>query len=163
MISAESQATPDVPVGAIFAALGRASTQLITQATRPLGLKPRHLPALMALKTGPMPQQALAAAVNTDPTQLVVLLNELETVGIISRRRDATNRRRHIVELTAIGEARRADAQTCVHDIEEHLLGGIDPADRAKLRRLLAHIMTNAGTTPCDPAAPELPSACDPD
>jgi DNA-binding MarR family transcriptional regulator len=161
MISAEPQSITGFPIGAIFAAVGRASTLLITEATRPLGLKPRHLPALMALEAGPMSQQALGAAVQTDPTQLVVLLNELEAGGIIARRRDAANRRRHIVELTTIGQARQADAQICLHEIEERLLGGIGSADRAELRRLLALILINADTTPCAPLEPGLASTCD--
>jgi DNA-binding MarR family transcriptional regulator len=157
----EPQEAPQLPIGALLAALGRGSVQLVTAAMRPTGIKPRHIPALTALRHGPMTQQALGEAVHTDPTQLVVLLNELETAGLVSRRRCLENRRRHIVELSADGDARLADAEKCIAQTEERLLAGLNTAERVQLRHFLTAIMTNTGSgSVCDQAA-ENAEHCD--
>src|SRR5258708_8973038 len=88
-------------------------TRLRTEsALAPLGLRPRHLVALTVLRDHGSPtQQALAAALQTDRTNLIGLLNELETEGLILRRRSSEDRRRHFVELTDDGNARLAEAE----------------------------------------------------
>jgi MarR family transcriptional regulator, lower aerobic nicotinate degradation pathway regulator len=70
----------------------------------PGGLRPRHLIGLKLLsEQGPAGQQGLADALCLDPSNVVVLLNELEERGLITRRRDPADRRRHIVELSSLG------------------------------------------------------------
>src|SRR5258705_12015722 len=71
----------------------------------PGGLRPRHLMGLKLLSEhGPAGQQGVADALCLDPSNVVVLLNELEERGLITRRRDPADRRRHIVELSSLGE-----------------------------------------------------------
>src|ERR1700676_5268885 len=71
----------------------------------PAGLRPRPLIALKLLSEhGPASQHGLAEALSLDPSNVVGLLNELEERGLITRRRDPADRRRHIVELSATGE-----------------------------------------------------------
>src|ERR1700676_2272567 len=73
-------------------------------ALEPIGLRPRHLVALTVLRDyGSPTQQALAAALQIDRTNLIGLLNELETEGLVLRRRSSEDRRRHFVELTDDG------------------------------------------------------------
>jgi MarR family transcriptional regulator, lower aerobic nicotinate degradation pathway regulator len=130
-----------------MAVLGRSATKIITEDLRQTGIKPRHVAALAALRQGALTQQALGEAVHTDAAQLVGLLNELEAAELVSRRRDPNDRRRHIVELSALGAARLVDAENSVSQTEERLLAGLDAADRANLYRLLGHIVTNTGST----------------
>jgi MarR family transcriptional regulator, lower aerobic nicotinate degradation pathway regulator len=67
----------------------------------PGGLRPRHLIALRLLsEQGPQSQQGLADALSLDPGNVVGLLNELEERELVVRRRDRSDRRRHIVELS---------------------------------------------------------------
>src|ERR1035437_1439775 len=81
-------------------------------ALAPLNLRSRHLVALTVLRDHGSPtQQVLAAALHTDRTNLIGLLNELETEGLILRRRSNEDRRRHIVGMTAEGSARLASAE----------------------------------------------------
>jgi DNA-binding MarR family transcriptional regulator len=143
----EAGVPADLPVGLLLAALGRSATKVITEDLRQTGIKPRHVAALTALRGGALTQQALGEAVHTDAAQLVGLLNELEAAELVSRRRDPNDRRRHIVEVSALGAARLADAENCVAQTEERLLAGLDTADRANLYRLLAQIVTNTGST----------------
>jgi DNA-binding MarR family transcriptional regulator len=116
--------------------LGRMRAQ---DALAPLRLRPRHLVALTVMRQhGSGTQQALAAALRVDRTNLVGLLNELESDGLIVRRRSAEDRRRHIVELTEQGAQRLAEAESALSGLEDELLSALDPAERETLYALLA-------------------------
>ena len=81
------------------------------EASTPGGLRPRHLRALGILsERGPLSQQSLGEVLSLDPSNVVGLLNELEERGLITRRRDCSDRRRHIVELSTTGEEALAAA-----------------------------------------------------
>src|SRR6202790_5798048 len=70
----------------------------------PLGLRPRHMVALTVLRDGGgSTQQALAATLEMDGTNIVGLLNDLEAKNLIERRRSPEDRRRHMVDVPAAG------------------------------------------------------------
>src|ERR1700681_1069584 len=90
--------------GALLAHLARRMRLRSEAVLAPLGLRPRHLVALTVLRDGRgSTQQALAATVEMDGTNIVGLLNDLETRNLIERRRSPQDRRRHTVELTETG------------------------------------------------------------
>jgi DNA-binding MarR family transcriptional regulator len=107
-------------------------------AIAPLGLRPRHLVALTVLRDrGGSTQQALSTTLRIDRTNLVGLLNELETDGLIERRRTDEDRRRHVVELTKAGAKRLAKAEFALAAVEDDVLGGLDQEQRETLYHLL--------------------------
>lgn len=123
--------------------LGRLSRSRAEAALAPLGMRARHLVALTLLREhGPGTQQALAASLSIDRTNLVGLLNELEAAGHVARRRSAEDRRRHIVELTPAGEQILCDAEQRVRAAEEELLQRLSADERATLYALLARATT---------------------
>jgi DNA-binding MarR family transcriptional regulator len=151
---AEDTATKTT-VGMALGILGRQANRLFTEVLEPTGIKPRHLGVLHELRFGPSTQQALSVALHTDPTQLVALLNELEASRFVTRRRDAADRRRHIVELSSLGRRRLAEVERRTAEAEERLLVGLDPAERASFVQMLTTVAVNAGVTiscdaPCD-------------
>src|SRR5258708_40159034 len=84
--------------------LARVGRRAAESSMSPGGLRPRHLIALKLLsEQGPANQQGLADALSLDPSNVVGLLNELEQRELITRRRHASDRRRHIVELSPLG------------------------------------------------------------
>ena len=102
------------------------------------GLRARHLVALTLLRDhGGMPQHALASALDMDRTNLVGLLNELEAGGLVARRRSPEDRRRHNVEITAVGARRLAKAEAALGAVEDDVLGGLSAAERSRLYDLL--------------------------
>ncbi len=126
-------------------------------ALAPLGLRPRHLVALTVLRDHGSPtQQALAAALRTDRTNLIGLLNELETAGLIVRRRSTEDRRRHFVELTADGGDRLDEAEKALAAAEDEVLTALDADERETLYRLLAKA-TRSHVLDCSAAAAEDP------
>jgi DNA-binding MarR family transcriptional regulator len=108
-------------------------------AVAPLGLRPRHLVVLTVLREQGSPtQQALAAALQTDRTNLIGVLNELETDGLILRRRSTEDRRRHFVELTDEGMVRLSEAEAALAAAEDEVLAALDDDQRETLYQLLA-------------------------
>src|SRR5882757_6103072 len=121
----------------------------------PGGLRPRHLIALKLLSEhGPASQQGLADALSLDPSNVVGLLNELEDRELITRRRDRADRRRHIVELSALGEDELNLAYARLSIVEDDLLSALSVEERDALYHLLARAV-GAKQAPCDPAAAE--------
>src|SRR3984957_4734019 len=106
-----------------LARVGRRAAEL---SMSPGGLRPRHLIALKLLRdSGPASQQGLADALSLDPSNVVGLLNELEERGLIARRRDPADRRRHIVELSASGEEELGCADARLSRVEDDLLSAL--------------------------------------
>ncbi|MET8350804.1 MarR family winged helix-turn-helix transcriptional regulator [Micromonospora sp. NPDC005206] len=112
----------------------------------PLGLRPRHLVALTVLRDGGgTSQQALARTLAMDGTNIVGLLNDLESMQLVQRRRSAADRRRHVVELTDDGAKRLSEAECAIAAVENEVLGALEPDDREKLYLLLRQAAS--GTT----------------
>jgi DNA-binding MarR family transcriptional regulator len=118
-----------------LARLARARNE---SALRPLGLRPRHLLTLTVLRDhGSGTQQALAATLRIDRTNLVGLLNELESAGLIVRRRTDEDRRRHVVELTDAGVGKLGEAECALAAAEDEVFSALDAEQREALYRLL--------------------------
>ena len=129
-------------------------------ALAPLGLRPRHLVALTVLRDHGSPtQQALSAALQTDRTNLIGLLNQLEADGLILRRRSSEDRRRHIVELTDKGAGRLSEAESALAAAEDDVLGALDADQREMLYSLLQQA-TTSHIVDCSAAAEEDAGGC---
>jgi len=99
------------------------------------------------------PQQELADALCMDANNVVLLLNELEDLGYVTRRRDPQDRRRHLVDLTEAGCGALAAAEKAQEGVEADVLRGLDPAERAILRELLARALREAEPVELTPAS----------
>src|SRR6187551_3008198 len=97
--------------GMLLLKIGKAAERRFADALRPSGLTPRHLGVLFEVQACPTSQQDLIETVGVDPSKLVGLLNDLEAEGLIVRKRDPQDRRRHIVEVSAKGSAQLEDAK----------------------------------------------------
>ena len=90
------------------------------------------------------PQQELVDALCMDAKNVVLLLNDLEDLGHLERRRDAEDRRRHRVHITAAGRHALERAARAQEEIEDEVLQGLDPAERATLWKLLTRALRGA-------------------
>jgi DNA-binding MarR family transcriptional regulator len=138
-------------------------TRLRTQsALAPLGMRPRHLVVLTVLRDHGSPtQQALAAALHTDRTNLIGLLNELEGNELILRRRSSEDRRRHIVELTTAGDLRLSEAESVLAAAEDEVLSALDSEQREQLYSLLQQATTSHVLDCASAATEEVEEACE--
>jgi DNA-binding MarR family transcriptional regulator len=138
--------------------LARVGRRAAETSMSPGGLRPRHLIALKLLsERGPASQHGLADALSLDPSNVVGLLNELEERELITRRRDPADRRRHIVELSPLGEDELALAYARLSDVEDDLLSALSAEERATLYDLLVRAV-GAKSPPCDAADDSPPS-----
>ena len=79
-----------------------------------------------------------------DANNVVLLLNELEQLGYVARRRDSDDRRRHRVLITAAGRRALTRAERAQADIEDDVLQALDAGERAMLWRLLRRALQGA-------------------
>ncbi|WP_346384509.1 MarR family transcriptional regulator [Nocardioides sp.] len=129
--------------------LARVSRRAAEASMAPGGLRPRHLIAMKLLsENGPAGQQGLADALSLDPSNVVGLLNELEERGLVTRRRDPADRRRHIVELSAAGADELALAYARLSHVEDQLLRDLTAEERDTLRSLLVRAV-GVISSPC--------------
>jgi DNA-binding MarR family transcriptional regulator len=149
---AESQTTTvaDQRLLPLLEHLARVGRRSFETTLEPGGLRPRHLIALKLLsERGPASQQALADSLSLDPSNVVGLLNELEERGLILRRRDSVDRRRHIVELSPRGQEELCGAYDRLRRIDDDLLSPLSTRERTMLYDLLVRAV-GAKTPPCD-------------
>ena len=112
-------------------------------------LRPRHVIALTLLgERGPMTQHAVGAALSLDPSNVVGLLNELEERGLITRRRDPADRRRHIVEVSVTGADELARSYAQLGLVEDELFKTLTCEQRSTLHGLLASAVAGLSPSP---------------
>ena len=93
-------------------------------------------------------QQELGEAMFLDANTIVLLLNELESRGFTIRRRDADDRRRHVVEITPAGRKAVEHAERAREAIEAEVLGGLTADERRTLKRILLKALETQARTP---------------
>jgi DNA-binding MarR family transcriptional regulator len=104
-----------------------------------IGIRLKQFIALDYLREqGGSSQQQLGQSLMLDPNNCVILLNDLEEDGYVERRRDPTDRRRHMVSMTAAGERALEHAEVKLETIEDQVIGNLTENERSKLRDLLA-------------------------
>ena len=102
----------------------------------------------------PPNQQKLAEAVGISEATLTHHLNALDARGLITRTRDAANRRIHVVELTEAGEAAFTRLQQASVAFDARLRAGLSEPDLDRLGDLLGRLAANAGGPEADGAPP---------
>jgi DNA-binding MarR family transcriptional regulator len=124
--------------GLLLALLGQEAMHRLRAAHTAHNLKPRQFQVLGLLHDhGGLAQRDLVHEMDMAPSMLVTLLNPLETDGLVSRRRDPADRRRHLVTLTPAGEKQLTNASRAQKDTEDALFAALDNEQREHLRALL--------------------------
>lgn len=107
-----------------------------------VGMRIRELGALAYLRDHQLASQhALSRALSIDANNCVLLLNDLEALHYVERRRDPSDRRRHLVELTTKGRAALERAELAQGSVEDEILGALSAEERTVLQRLLSRAL----------------------
>jgi len=118
--------------------LGFTAKEQTMKAYEQTGLHPYHHGILTVLgERSRETQGAIADALGYDRGQLVGLLDELEERGLVERRRDPNDRRRHLVRLTADGRQMLRRLRALSAQIEDEFLSPLSDEERADLHALL--------------------------
>jgi DNA-binding MarR family transcriptional regulator len=124
--------------GQLFFRLWRASHTRIAAALESVGLTPARFGLLNLLGSlEGANQQELGAAMGVDPSTMVQLIDELEAAGLAKRRPHPRDRRAREVVLTAKGRRLRERGRQMASQVEDEVLGGLTPAQRRELLKLL--------------------------
>lgn len=102
------------------------------------GLKARSYSVLVLAAGDARPsQRELAEFLRLDPSQVVSLVDELQSRGLVERRPDPADRRANVVVATEDGRAVAAAARDTARAAEERVHAHLTAADRETLGALL--------------------------
>lgn len=91
----------------------------------------------------PANQRELAEAIGVREATLTHHLNAMDAEGLITRRRDTTNRRIHVVELTNVGEESFLRLRTTATSFDQRLRADMTEKEVATLAGLLDRLVQN--------------------
>jgi MarR family transcriptional regulator, lower aerobic nicotinate degradation pathway regulator len=123
---------------ALVTMLSRSVYRTTAERDGSMGVNLKHVIALSYLRElGAVGQKYFGGVLCLDANNTVLLLNELEAGGMVIRRRDEHDRRRHVVEVTEIGLDVLRQIERSMVAIEDDLLAALDEQQRAQFRTLL--------------------------
>jgi DNA-binding MarR family transcriptional regulator len=107
----------------------------------PLGLRITTFSALSVICDTPdVTQSQLAASLNMERSNTVLIIDALEEAGLIGRHRVLSDRRSFALRATLAGTRRRRAAVAALEAHEDAMLAGLSPEERATLVALLRRI-----------------------
>jgi DNA-binding MarR family transcriptional regulator len=113
------------------------------------GISPPHLGMLRWIHANEgKNQRELASHLGVVPSRLVVLLDELESKGLVARERSLQDRRSQQLQLTRKGTQllEKVERIAAAHDAD--LGSSLTPPEREKLIELCAKLAAHCGLTP---------------
>ena len=151
----EKQKTQENPIparralGLLLSQLGAHAALSFGKKIAGLGISPPHLGMLRWIHVnGAKNQRELASHLGVVPSRLVVLLDELESKGLVARARSLQDRRNQQLQLTRKGTQllEKVERIAAAHDAD--LGSSLTPPERETLIELCAKLAAHCGLTP---------------
>ncbi|KJK38787.1 MarR family transcriptional regulator [Streptomyces variegatus] len=124
--------------------LGRAAARgraLVAEALAEEDMRMWHHVVLSAVRDlAPVAQADLGRAVRLDPKDLVGVLNDLQTAGLVVREPDARDRRKNAVSLTGEGARLLKRCEVAARAANDELLAPLSAAERERFTDMLLRI-----------------------
>ncbi|MGW4869212.1 MarR family winged helix-turn-helix transcriptional regulator [Streptomyces chartreusis] len=124
--------------------LGRAAARgraLVAEALAAEGMKMWHHVVLSAVRDlAPVAQADLGRSVRLDPKDLVGILNDLQSAGLVVREPDPKDRRKNAVSLTDEGARLLERCEKAAREANDMLLAPLSSAERDRFTDLLIRI-----------------------
>jgi DNA-binding MarR family transcriptional regulator len=134
-----ASSAPSTPTTGTIVLLTRLARAVYLRSSVDLvGMNLKNMVVLAYLRDHPSAaQQVMTEDLSMDSNTGVLVLNDLEDLDYVERRRDPADRRRHIVDVTDAGLEALERAEVAQGSIEDEILGGLSASERATFRQLL--------------------------
>ncbi|MEH2920015.1 MarR family winged helix-turn-helix transcriptional regulator [Samsonia erythrinae] len=109
--------------------------------------KPQYAVLEALMISGDLDQIALGHASATTKATLTEMLGRMEQRGLIERQNDKTDKRRRIVRLTAVGEAKLVAIRPFAESITNSMMTGLSAQEQETLIALLAKVRKGVAAT----------------
>lgn len=113
----------------------------VAAALEPLGVTPRGHTVLSAALAGARTQKQLAELVGLDKTTMVATLDELESAGLARRTPSPTDRRAHVIEVTAAGKKKVTAANRIAQRVQADVLATLGEQQAEELLDTLGRLV----------------------
>ena len=134
-----------MPIGRHLASTAKTVSRAFGEALAEAGGSEHIWLILMTLKTSENAnQREIAEAVGIQGATLTHHLNAMEADGLVTRRRDPDNRRVHVVELTAEGEAAFMRMRSAAVEFDRTLRGDLTDEEVGRFAAVLDRLRENA-------------------
>lgn len=138
--------------GYLVSRLGWFASRRFGERIGSLGLSTRMWGALNVLDAeGEITQQQLGRAIGMDPSSMVSTIDELESKGMVERRRHPSDRRAHALHLTPTGRATLQRGRALAREAQEELLAPLSADERRTLHALLLRMAKAASQSEGQP------------
>src|SRR5512142_743374 len=127
--------------GFLLSRMGMVAQKQFAERIESLGLTPRMWGALNVLDVeGEITQHALCKGLGIDPSSMVSTIDELESQGLVERRRHPSDRRAHALHVTTLGRQTLARGRELARKAQDQLLAPLDEEEREQLHGLLLRL-----------------------
>lgn len=132
------------PIGQHLAEVAKVVTRAFDDALAEAGGSRPIWLVLISLKLQQLAsQRELADAVGVKGATVTHHLDAMEAAGLVTRHRDPTNRRMHIVELTPEGDALFFRLRDAAMAFDQRLRSGLSEGDISQMDELLSRLRSN--------------------
>lgn len=140
---------PYLSLAFLLVQLGMYGARQYGERLQPLGLEQRQAGVLVRLAAHEgRSQQAIAESMGVNATRMVFLVDELEKLGLVERRRNPEDRRSHALYLTDQGRAALDKVRAVTAEHEQRMSAGLTSSQRAELITLLRQVAEAQGLHP---------------
>lgn len=138
--------SPSSGAAFLLAQLGAHAAWKFAERLAEIDLVPAHAGVLRILAATPaITQQTLAGALNTLPSRLVALVDELEEKGLVERRANESDRRSHALHLTDKGKSILHSVAQIAREHQKDLLAALSEDEQRRLAGLLQRVADEQG------------------
>jgi DNA-binding MarR family transcriptional regulator len=128
----------------LLARASGAALRTANAALEPFGFRARHYATVkIAAEGGGVPQRQIGAVLGLDPSAVVALVDDLESLGLVQRQPDPDDRRTRLVSPTTAGLAMLETVSPVVGRVQERSMGGLTATERETFLHLLRRVIND--------------------
>jgi DNA-binding MarR family transcriptional regulator len=129
-------------IGYLLALSEKQGLTTVTAAMAEIDLRVAGMGVLAVLEDeGPQSQGTLANSLRINRSVMVQVVDELESTGLVERRRNPADRRAYALELTDAGRERMAQARELLSGVHDKVFGALSDAERSELHAMLLRVL----------------------